>query len=1307
MPTDRRQDYGSYLAEVQQARTEATKQRVLSPAPLLKDGDLPDPYRRLKISMEPAVRPTLKEAVGAYMYEKYWPANLAKWIAKKGIDNTPDPDFDLYEFTREHMNELGTPFMRRFMMGRYDEVANEEAMWAHLEYDRLSDEANDTIGRASLSVGLAGGLATGIFDPLNIALGVGGPMVLLRSAATSAGVVGKIGRAYYLTRGGFIGTELVGGAVVTAAGEAVNVATNPDYDIEEAIQVFAASTVLNASIQGAIGLAFVRGRQRLLLGEVLDAADDVDGSGRALHMVERAHRGTETAEQVKARISQSIDDVEAHGRWAAQKLREEMPDGPERTAAIDNVNRTVREEVDKLQLEQEVALRGIEHRRAMGAAAAGEFDLYARLREDTLLATPKDVDDAAMKGRGAMAGATEKVSNVYRNAVRGHRFSGGASTRLSPNAGVRGIAPYIEDVFVPTKGHIDGGIAYSGESMARAMRNINSWKQQALESHGHLVDSVAAILGTGDKLRHRIASRLGVREAQRTAVDTVTRTRRLSVRLEAIERRLLDPTLKDSEGWAQLAAGIRRRLDAEYERLGIDAKQRKEIDALYKAQGEDLHTTAAGKLHVTDTAEAIERAFQPNKDLVVVQYDPNRIGTAADLDAAVEAVHGSRSYANKRPNSLDRRGDFWGAVDEDGNPVVRNSEWFRANRGLDANDPAQLRRIIDHLNDEEQLIRMKPGDELGAVLANESIVWSDFDTARVLSGLRRGAVSDHFLEKIVVDWRLDGVEPAIRTWDDLLDWADARAADLGVDINNPRMVAESKASISQLRSMIEHVAGKEIKTSEHTVFEAVFGFLRNLATSTHMPFAVFTTAIDGQQMAAKVIGREHSFIRGMGALNRGIVQNVRSWHPANMAKLRELLAGTQTLDPHARTRGFAMTGYDPAGARQTSTFSELNRQRGAAEIIGSVMLNMSRELAEFVTAGKIGERRVPVLAHMSLDGAIRGVRTVSMFSYNRWFYTRIGDVVEIDRLVRTNQVASPGEAIRTLRKQGKLQNRIDAADFALIKRDFDSDILETLGRRKQSGEEMVEFMGDQWYGGWSESSRAYRRHLDRIAMYEDTPDPTSATIPVASFNSELRKMVYQYFNYPQAHINQNVQTSRFRPVHAQAMIFSAMIGGAMFDLFVRDVVRYDWETAVDRFQHATRDDAATARYALRLIGRSGYIGMVEKIMDTVGTMLLGDRYEREYAVDMSVTPPALAYARDVLKTASLAHKIGGKKELTWGEKELLRRMSIVGNLPFVRFMRSRLMDPEMPPPRRATQAEATPAPPPQQRPGQVIEDALK
>lgn len=901
---------------------------------------------------------------------------------------------------------------------------------------------------------------------------------------------------------------------------------------------------------------------------------------------------------------------------------------------------------------------------AMGAAGAREF-IGVTDNEASKIVTAADLDERGNpKARDVTSNVARMVGKTVGDVSPGGRLTPVSETRESPNHFTRLVANTITDLFVPLKGHaLNHPRLYRGERMESVLKATGFWRAHSIDLWNKLTAEVTAGLGQNATARS-IGERfgvLGLMNDARRIVDNVfleydrglVRAKRRLAALEAGTLPGIAP--KELDDLRAFIAVMESRFEASFKDLDPNVRQvvRDAFDK-YMLARDDLAAKSVGR---TPAGKAIDAMHKRSKDFAVVRYG-DEIQNAVELDEAIRSVE---------------------AVRTDPDAEIRDSFYWRE-RGLDADNADHLRMIREKLNAQQPHVRLvssTPG--ILDLLGNHKVRFSNLDTIELLSGLRKEAVSDYFLNIVNDQFGLIGSE-RLDSWERVATHSRANARKGGVNIDDPVQLARSERGIGKALQMVRVMLDTKTSPASSLVAEALYGSLRNMATAAYLVKTPISLVNELSQTFILRIAREGSFGRGVAALISDVQLTIKSATGRDRHRWREWLSAFHSMDEARPGRGFEMMGELETGGQRASSSAFFEPATGSfASQVVSIVVNSTREMAELATSGKLLGKPVPVLRQVSMDGITRGLRRLAIIGHYRWFYNRLDDWVKISDAMRTNQYGTPAEAIRGL----DLQHTIEPGDWTTISSFIDNEQLRRLAERRIAGDGIEMIEGTPVFNANTTDEGALRNFLDHVAQYEATTTPTVGTIPLSVQQNPMLQVFWQFMNFSTAFGNQNVMLTRLRSGVLQGSMMGAIMGAAMFDLFTRDALFHDWDTAVDRWKDDTRTVGRTARYLSEVIARTGYLNIADLAVKGLMDFSFGDAFERRLAPEHAVIPPALGYGEDLIRALGTIPRALGPGELTRSERELLRRVTVVSNMLPLRI----LLPSEQPPPRFTEQEQ--------------------
>lgn len=931
---------------------------------------------------------------------------------------------------------------------------------------------------------------------------------------------------------------------------------------------------------------------------------------------------------------------------------------------------------------------------AMGAAAAGEvrevdYDAHAFVR-------PEEIDDSTdPRLRGAIASAAIESGRWWAKINQGARITPGPTLRFGANKVGWVLANIFYQARIPLSGHVTGARLYTAETIEGVLRHTGIWKNEIVRLGDETINEITTLLGQSPRWR-QIGEELGavgLRNDARLIYNdgflTFDRMMRARRRAELLQERLdsgdVTETLSSIEGERDALRAQADLLQKRHERFlaRFPEANRAEIERIFTRHVEGRNEIAARAVVRTPAGEAIEAMHRANKNNVVVLLDPERIKTAADLDRAVRAIHDSQPFIDEEIPVKDSR--FWATRQ----PVP-----------LDASDPRQLRLIIEEINRDQPIVSFDAvGSIIDPVIANDQIILSTLDTVEWLSGRRREAIAEYFLDVIARELKIGGrferigeLQEFMRRW----------AADAGIKPGTEEFF-QSEAAVrvvgEQWRGWFDDDAKRPPAGS---VAERLLGgaidFVRGGAGGAYLvKVNVDQITQEGQRTVGLALGRSGRFRDG----TKQLASNLRLWWKKmpeeERAILEEWLGQFAAISERRPGRGFEVLGYDPVSYRPMTTRDALITKPGASEWVASIMAGLGRNMARLTGEGRFAGVTIPGIRQFSVDYIARMQRQLAIISKHQWAYDRLEDFATIDRAMRRGvagdlpdavfaelgDAPTPARAIEVLREAGLLNHPIRPGDYAEIKRHIDSEALEELARRRREGDSLDEASGIIFFAGGRPEETMWRAMLDDEALFRATTTPTAADIPLIaqrqmSVQEKLAGALIQFWSYPMSFLNQYVAGSRVGSASSQFGMMGTLIAGSALTLFARDVLFYDFDTATERLEKRVSDPRAASLYAIELIDRSGYLGVAGRQVSNVARLTLGDAMTQRFAADSIASFPALGFTRDFASAVSIMSRMIGGDDLGRADWETLRRVSVVTNITPLRTLINLIADPEMP-----------------------------
>lgn len=885
----------------------------------------------------------------------------------------------------------------------------------------------------------------------------------------------------------------------------------------------------------------------------------------------------------------------------------------------------------------------------LGAAATAEFR-GVKDPELSKIAEPEDLNPkGSPKGRALTSNVARATGRKVGDVSPGGRLTPVSETRESPNHYVRLVANAIIDIFVPTKGHArNHPRIYRGERMESVVKATGFWRVHSIDLWNQLHANITRALGQNARARavgERIGI-LGLMNDSRKIVDDlfveydrgIVRAKRKLASIEEGTLEGIDP--KEVDDLKTFIAAMEERFETSLNELAPEIRDsvRTEFDA-YMKERDALAKRSIGR---TAAAKAIDEMHRAMKDMAVVRYGDS-IANAADLDRAVAAVEGARVSPDKKPKDA----AYW------------------AKRGLDPDNPDHLAVIRQKMNAELPHVFVVADTKGILDLVREpNIRFSNLDTIELLSGLRKVAISDYFLDVVNEQFGLTGKDQ-LDSWEAVADYAKANSRKGGVDLDDPKQRARNDRSIEKMLQMVRIMTDESTIPVAGIVAESLYGSLRNMATAAYLVKTPISLVNELSQTTVLRIAREGTFGRGVSALINDVATTIKSASGPERRKWREWLAAFHSMDEARPGRGFEMAGYDPATLSPRASADAFESATGnfSSQVL-STILGVSREIADLGTSGKLLGHSVPVLRQMSMDGITRGLRRLAIIGHYRWFYDRLDDWVKVSDAVGLKIYDNVADAIAAV----DLKHSIDPGDFATINSFMDADQLRRLAARRAAGEGIEMIEGVPVFNLNDADEGALRNFLDHVAQFEATTTPTVGTIPLSVQRAPIMKIFWQFLSFSTAFGNQNVMLTRLRTGSIQGLMMGAIMGAAMFDLFTRDALFHNFDTAVDRWRDETKSPERIARYMSEVIARTGYLNIADRAVTGIMDMTFGDAFERRLAPEHAVIPPALGYGEDLIRALGALPRAIGPGELSRSERELMRRVTVLSNMLPVRVL---------------------------------------
>lgn len=886
----------------------------------------------------------------------------------------------------------------------------------------------------------------------------------------------------------------------------------------------------------------------------------------------------------------------------------------------------------------------------LGAAATAEFR-GVKDPELSKIAEPEDLSPkGSPKGRALTSNVARATGRKVGDVSPGGRLTPVSETRESPNHYVRLVANAIIDIFVPTKGHArNHPRIYRGERMESVVKATGFWRVHSIDLWNQLHANITRALGQNARARavgERIGI-LGLMNDSRKIVDDlfveydrgIVRAKRKLASIEEGTLEGIDP--KEVDDLKTFIAAMEERFETSLNELAPEIRDsvRTEFDA-YMKERDALAKRSIGR---TAAAKAIDEMHRAMKDMAVVRYGDS-IANAADLDRAVAAVEGARVSPDKKPKDA----AYW------------------AKRGLDPDNPDHLAVIRQKMNAELPHVFVVADTKGILDLVREpNIRFSNLDTIELLSGLRKVAISDYFLDVVNEQFGLTKPSEMLDSWEAVADYAKANSRKGGVDLDDPKQRARNDRSIEKMLQMVRIMTDESTIPVAGIVAESLYGSLRNMATAAYLVKTPISLVNELSQTTVLRIAREGTFGRGVAALINDVATTIKSASGPERRKWREWLAAFHSMDEARPGRGFEMAGYDPATLSPRASADAFESATGnfSSQVL-STILGVSREIADLGTSGKLLGHSVPVLRQMSMDGITRGLRRLAIIGHYRWFYDRLDDWVKVSDAVGLKIYDTVADAIAAV----DLKHSIDPGDFATINSFMDADQLRRLAARRAAGEGIEMIEGVPVFNLNDADEGALRNFLDHVAQFEATTTPTVGTIPLSVQRAPIMKIFWQFLSFSTAFGNQNVMLTRLRTGSIQGLMMGAIMGAAMFDLFTRDALFHNFDTAVDRWRDETKSPARIARYMSEVIARTGYLNIADRAVTGIMDMTFGDAFERRLAPEHAVIPPALGYGEDLIRALGALPRAIGPGELSRSERELMRRVTVLSNMLPVRVL---------------------------------------
>lgn len=919
---------------------------------------------------------------------------------------------------------------------------------------------------------------------------------------------------------------------------------------------------------------------------------------------------------------------------------------------------------------------------AMGAAGRTEFTPGPLPPEVYNVATSVETRGRLTVG-AAVAGTHDVVGRAISKTSKAGSIGPLGDIRRTVHGYARGVGNIMIDMVVPLSGHVNGRSIYAGERMEEVFRQINHWKGKSIHTWEKFTTQVTGVVQTGAKARS-VGEAFGInhlRKESRLVIEDSYKTFEWSRRYDE-EIATRNAAGEDVADLTARRNALDAKVTAVHEKLapGKHSELIELFDA-HRVKIADLHKSEVVRSNVRDWLEA---QYQANKDLTAIQVNKPDIKNATDFDEFAEALAEAADEVNEL---LDIK--------------VHDSAWYLKNKGWDAARAEHLELMLADLNNKGVAVNMAPGNaKLDKLIDLTATRFSTRGTQELHSGLRHQAATNYFLKQITDEL---GQAKPFRSFhgegmqfgdpDSVVAWLQRNMVEGGVDINDAVQLRDANLTIGKMSKLWDNLTERTMNTTDSPLADLFWGTGQNMAVAAYLVKTPISIINEVMQTTALMMARNETFTGKLDAFVRTFGGFWREIALPERKAIREWLAGFESLSETRLGRGFEMAGYDPANLRATSAREGLLEEGGFAETIFHSIFTTSEHIAKLMTEGKIGDYRIPALNRTTMDGITRAIRRVSVMGHHKWFMLRVEDFAALDSIVRTGEVGDffpeigddlrgqdwtgkMPQLIKELKKRGAISHEVNVEDYGTVKQFLDSPQLEEMARRFRDGEGMDVVGGTRIWTGTNEEVNSYRAMLDHIALYESTTTPTAGTKPLSTAGNAPMRMLMQFMNFGLAFSGQNAQLQRVRSSQSSMTMMGLLVGASMFDFFARDVVFHDWETAQDRWENDTQGDRLV-KYIHDVIGRTGFTGMADRFTNIPISLMFGDPIEQQMAAQFALIPPAMGYGSDFIRAASLLPDIIGPGELSRGQREIVRRATVLGN-----WLPLRQIAPEEQPPSR-------------------------
>lgn len=589
---------------------------------------------------------------------------------------------------------------------------------------------------------------------------------------------------------------------------------------------------------------------------------------------------------------------------------------------------------------------------------------------------------------------------------------------------------------------------------------------------------------------------------------------------------------------------------------------------------------------------------------------------------------------------------------------------------LNPDDPADMQEIVRQINADRIAFKVEPETPfVQDLISDPAVRFDDLETRSWIAGKRREAIDSFFLDAAKRELGL--WDTPIGTWEALLRTIELGGEEVGLNRNDPRQRAINAAGIRTLGTMIDYILERQqSKATDHAVIHSITGGVvegvRNYTVARSLRTAWLSVGTESSRLVTRQLSRS-GLRRSVLDFTKALYGQLREMTPAGRDRFRAYWDSfLSTASISHTTRAAELAGFDPVTKRRLAREEEMRQTMSLTGwLLGGLPLALTREAASYVTTGRVagGRKRVPILRHATLEEGALAERRASLAMTNSHLMRILPTLGDIHSLIVSGAAPSPGEAVRQLRKVGRLPIHVDAHDYIEVMQRISPAHLERLITRLRTRDGIGTIMGMDYFEGHAPEVLAYKGYLDYVGRYVNSATPTAMTRPITLQEdrgfSQIARFLFMFRSWAMADATQAGRMALTQSQGRNFALFTAQMGASLAIKFIRTMLYFGFGAAAWQKWEDLWDEDEIKETIGDVLAYANLWGPSEILMQPLVTALFGSDWRREQLARGNIHPAASAIEDASRAALYTAPKGLSDDNLTAADWRRLRRVSIL------------------------------------------------